>query len=89
MSSLSLHDIGLKPAILRAVEKKARGVGKTTPEYVRALIERDLLADKSFDEILRPVREDVGKQGMTEEQVDQIVKRARAATAPKLRRVRR
>jgi hypothetical protein len=89
MSSLSLQGIGLKPAMLRAVEKKAKHAGKTTPEYVRLLIERDLLADKSFDEILRPVREDFRKSGISEDQLDQIVRRARNATHPKARRTRR
>jgi hypothetical protein len=89
MASLTIHDIGLPPAQLRAVERKAKGAGQTAPQYVRALIERDLLADKTFDEILRPVREDFRKRGVTPEQLDVIVDRARAATRPKRREVRR
>jgi hypothetical protein len=88
MSSLSLHDIGLKPSLLRAVEKKARNVGQTAPEYVRFLIERDLLADQPFDELLRPVREDVRKNGVTETQLQQIVRRARRAAGRKRGRAR-
>lgn len=84
MSTLSLQDLGLRPAVLRAVEEKATRAGKTTPEYVRALVERDLLADQPFDEILRPVREDFRKSGVTEEDLDRVIERARkAAKRPK------
>lgn len=77
MSSLSLQDIGLKPAQLRAIEKKAKGAGQSAPQYVRSLIERDLLADQSFDELLRPIREDVRKRGLSEAALEQAVRRAR------------
>jgi hypothetical protein len=80
MSTLSFRHIGLRPAQLKAVEKKAKRAGQTAPEYVRSLVERDLLADKSFDEILRPIREDIRKNGTTERELDEIVDRARRAT---------
>jgi hypothetical protein len=89
MSSASLPDIGLGPALLEAVERKARRAGTTAREYVRALIERDLLADQSFDEILRPVRGDFQAAGVTEKQLDRLVESARNATRPKPRRARR
>jgi hypothetical protein len=77
MAALSFHDIGLPPTHLKAMARKAKLVGKTAPEYVRLLIEQDLLADKSFDEILRPIRQDVLKSGLRESQLDAMVKRAR------------
>jgi hypothetical protein len=77
MSAASLHELGLRPAQLRAVERKAKTLGQTPPEYVRLLVERELLADSSFDEILRPVRADFKAKGITEEQLDHIVYRAR------------
>ena len=79
MSSLSLQDIGLRPAQLSAVRKKAKDAGTTAPEYVRALVERYLLADESFDRILRPIREDLRRNGITEKQLDELVDRARHA----------
>ena len=82
MSTTPLAAIGLAPAQLRAVEKKARRAGTTAPEYVRALIERDLMADRSFDEILRPVRADFERSGITEAQLDKTVRRARASRPP-------
>jgi hypothetical protein len=77
MSSITLNDIGLRPALRKAAEKKARQQGKTPPEYVRSLIERDLLASKSFDEILKPVRQRFKKSGGTQGELDAVVTRAR------------
>jgi hypothetical protein len=65
------------------VESKAKGAGLMMPESVRFLIERDLLAAKTFDEILRPVRKDFRQSGITPEQLNEIVKRARKATRSK------
>jgi hypothetical protein len=79
MSSLSLHDIGLRPAQLKAVEKKAKHSGTTAPQYIRLLIERDLLADRTFNEILRPIREDFRRSGISEQKLEEIVERARHA----------
>jgi len=58
-------------------------------DYVKRLIERDMLADRTFDEILMPVRADFRKSGITEDQLDKIVDRARKATRPKAWRARR
>jgi len=75
MSSLSLHTIGLKPA--KAVTRRAKKEGKTLAEYVRSLIERDLLLGGSFDELLRPVREGFKNAGVTDEQLESLVTKAR------------
>ena len=56
------------------------------PEKMRSLIERDLLADKPFDQIVAPIREDFRKAGVTEAQLDQIVDRARKATFTRRRK---
>jgi hypothetical protein len=79
MTSLSMQDIRLKPALLKAVEERAKHAGQTPPEYVRALIERALLADQSFDDILRPVRGDFARSGVTEAELERTVERARKA----------
>jgi hypothetical protein len=89
MSSPSLQAIGLRGSLLKAIERKARREGRTAREYVRLLIERDLLAEKTFDEILKPVRDDFRKSGVTEDQLDGIVKRARRAAAGNARRTRK
>lgn len=86
MTAVLLQELGLKPALAKAVEKKARHEGKTAPEYVRSLIERDLLADRSFDDILRPVRSDFRRNAISEGTLDQIIERARG---PRTRRTPR
>lgn len=77
MSTALLRDIGVKTSLLRAVEKRAKINGQTLGEYLRALIERDLSAGRSFDEILKPVRAGFKKSGVTEEELDLIVASAR------------
>jgi len=77
MSSLSLRDIGLASAQVRAVEKRARQQGRSPSEYLRALVERDLIAAGSFDDILRPIRAGFAKSGVTEDELDAVVARAR------------
>jgi hypothetical protein len=77
MTSVSFQDIGLRPAQVRAVEKRAKQEGKSPSEYLRFLVERDLLADGSFDEILRPIRAGFKKSGITEDELDVLVRRAR------------
>lgn len=89
MSILSFHDLGLRPSLLKAVQKKARHQGQTAAQYIRSLVERELLAEKTFDEILKPIRDDFRKSGVTEEQLDEIVNRARAQGRRKTRRMRR
>jgi hypothetical protein len=87
MSTLFYQQIGLRPAQWKAVQKKARGAGQSAAEYVRFVIERDLLADKSFAEILRPIRDDVRKTGLEEDELRTIVNEARGGR--KGRKVRR
>lgn len=89
MMTIGMHDIQLKASQFKALEKKAREEGVTPPEYIRLMIERDLLAERTFDEILRPIREDVRRKGITEEQIDAIVDRARRAPSRKAGRSRR
>jgi hypothetical protein len=86
---MSIHDLGLKPGQLRALNAKARHNGQTAPEYVKHLVERDLLASKSFDEILKPVREGFQRSGMTSEELDGLVTKSRRAIHAKRNRGRR
>lgn len=89
MSNLSVQDLGLRPAQLKALDSKAKRHGKTAQAYVRSLVERDLLADKPFDEIVKPIREDFRRAGVTEAQLDAIVDRARRATSTRRKSTRR
>lgn len=89
MSSLSLRHFGLAPAQVRAVEKRAKQQGKSPLEYVRALVERDLIAASSFDDVLRPIRAGFAKSGVTEDELDAIVTRARRDIRARPRRAPR
>jgi hypothetical protein len=77
MSSLSVDDLRLKPATLKQVERSAKRAGQTTVEYMRGLIERAVSAERSFDEILAPVRAGFSKAGVTPEELDELVSAAR------------
>ena len=79
MTTLAFRQFGLRPAQLKQLDRKAKSEGKSAVEYVRALIERDLLADKSFDEILKPIREGFRKSGVTQDELDELVNEARQA----------
>jgi hypothetical protein len=77
MSSVSMVEIGLRPSQLKAVKKKAKDAGQSLTEFIGALVERELLADQSFDELLRPVHRDFKLAHVSESQLDEIVDRAR------------
>jgi hypothetical protein len=85
MTTLAFRHFGLRPAQLKELDRKAKNEGKSTVEYVRLLIERDLRADKSFDEILKPIREGFRKNGVGEEEFDQLVTEARRSIHRKSR----
>jgi hypothetical protein len=88
MTTLSIR--GLKPAQLSALAKRAKDEGKSTTAFVRALIEREL-ASQTFDQLLRPIRDDFRKNGITPDQLDRLVNQARKAihTGAGTERVRR
>ena len=73
---------GLGQQKLNALTAKAKRLGMTPERYVRQLVEEDLAMDveareKSFAELMAPVREDFRKSGMSEAELDEIVDRAR------------
>ena len=43
-------------------------------EDARIIIEAEVLSRQSFDDILQPVRQDFASSGMTEDELDSIVK---------------
>ena len=87
----ALHELGLDSRSIAALRRKARGAGKTTPQYVRMLIEAGLRADQTFDVILAPVREGFRKNGTSPEKLDELFGKARkkASTAARRSRKRR
>jgi hypothetical protein len=76
MSTLAIR--GLKPTALKTLRQRAKARGQSTSQYVRTLIENQLvLSDRSFDELLRPVCESFQKNGVTEQELDELVTNAR------------
>lgn len=55
----------------------AQNKGKSVEEYVREMIEVEVLASRPFDEILAPIRQDFKNSGMTEDELDALVEEAR------------
>jgi len=77
--TLQLTISGLPAGTRSALEEIGRQIGKSVEDYLRGVIEAELLAQKPFREILAPIREDFRKTGLTEEEFDQIIERERQA----------
>jgi hypothetical protein len=63
--------------------KKARELGKTPQTFIESLIDA---ASLTFDDILAPVREGFAESGITEEELDAAVTKARKAIHARNRR---
>ena len=68
---------GLPRGTRQALEKIGHDKGKTAEEYVRTLIEVEVLADRPFSEIAAPIRLSFEQSGMTEDELDSLVEAAR------------
>ena len=70
--------INLPSEVEESVKSQAAKNGLPLEDYVKSLVEEgtkrqeriDLLAEKSFDEILAPFRQNVEASGMSDEQLD-------------------
>jgi hypothetical protein len=61
-----------------ALEQRARERGFTDAKhYVERLIQTDLLAGKSFDEILAPIRQSFQEGEMSEDEITNLFEEAR------------
>lgn len=61
-----------------ALEQRARERGcSDVNKYVERLITADLLAAKSFDEILAPIRKTFKESGMSEDELEVLFEEAR------------
>jgi hypothetical protein len=77
--------ISLPPEIEESVKSQASKAGKPLADYVESLVEEgsrrrdriDLLAEKSFDEILAPFRRNVEESGLSDEALDALFTEAR------------
>ena len=61
-----------------ALEQRAHERGyKDVSKYVERLISTDLLATKSFDDILAPIRKTFQESGMTDDELEALFEEAR------------
>ena len=82
-TSAVLQERDLSSRDLSAIRVKSRKLGLTVAQYLKQLIEDDLALDqeaqtKSLDELAAPFRKAFA--GVDEEQLDQLVARARRQT---------
>jgi hypothetical protein len=75
--SETIEILGLPRGTRQALEKIVPDQGKTAEEYVRTLIEVEVLADRPFGENAAPIRQSFEKSGMTEEELVSLVEAAR------------
>ena len=68
---------GLPEGTREAIKELSRSKGKSADEYLRTLVEAEILSEQTFAEILAPIREGFRKSGMTEEQLDALFEEAR------------
>jgi hypothetical protein len=70
---------GLPSETRELLDEIGRSEGKTGEEFLRTLIEAEILSRRSFREILAPVHESFAASGTTEEEFDAIIEEAREA----------
>ncbi|MDX2034144.1 MAG: hypothetical protein SF339_25945 [Blastocatellia bacterium] len=75
--TLELTITGLPEGTIFALEEAGRKSGKSLEAYLRGLIEAELLSQKTFSEILAPIREEFRETRLTEEEFDEIIERER------------
>jgi len=68
----------ISDALERKLVDRARSTGQDANQYVHGLLERDLTAP-TLDEVLKPLRDQVEKLGMSEDELDALVDQARDA----------
>jgi len=68
---------GLPPGTKEALERIGRSSGQSVEEYLRGVIEAEILADRPFSEILEPIRRSFDESGMSEEELETLFEAAR------------
>jgi hypothetical protein len=81
--------IDLSPEIEASVKTQAERDGIALEDYIKSLVKEgserreriELLAEKSFDDILAPFRRNVTESGLTDEELDALFSVARRAAS--------
>jgi len=78
MQTLSLEIRDLET--VRAIEEAAKQQGKSPADWALDLLRSALLARKPFEEIVEPLAQSFDENGMTEEELDELIERERQAS---------
>ena len=68
---------GLPETVIEKLSERAEKIGATTPDYVRYLIEEDLVSPMSARVLYAPVREQIKESGISEDELDDLLEKAR------------
>lgn len=69
--------ISLSPEVESELQKRAAANGQDATEYIRAIVEKELLAPPTVDELLAPFRRQVEESQMTDDELDAFVEEVR------------
>lgn len=70
-------EIPIPDELIPRLEQKARSAGLDREQYVLALVSRDLVGPRTFEDILGGFREAVAASGMTDPELDELFESAR------------
>jgi len=77
MQTETIEITGLPLGTKTALEEVGRSRGKNVEDYLRDLIQIDILSERPFSEILEPIRRSFDESGMSEEELDTLFEEAR------------
>lgn len=77
MDTATIEISGLPVATIEKLDERAEKIGATTPEYVRYLIEEDLVSPLSLRVLYAPVREQIKADDISDEELDDLLERVR------------
>ncbi len=77
MQTETIEITGLPLGTITALEELVRSRGKSIEDYLRDLIQTDILSERPFSEILEPIRRSFDESGMSEEELDALFEEAR------------
>lgn len=77
MQTETIEITGLPLGTKTALEEVGRSRGKSFPDYLRDLLQNELLSEKPFSEILEPIRRSFDESGMSEAELDTLFETAR------------
>ena len=80
--TIQIEITGLPLGAKTALEEVGRSRGKSFPDYLRDLLQNELLSEKPFSEILEPIRRSFDESGMSEAELDTLFESARDKRVP-------